>query len=634
MNKVTIALALLGLTVGGVGIGAGIAALIVGGTSNIRLGTFYNPDPAKDSNNVSNLSQNIVSNEQSCRLNSVVAINKSSGIVWQATQVAVNPFSTLISFNNGTSKNPIAQDLVAALNPAPFPQISDRARKASVPIVMYHDISKEKQVDWDVTPEELEAQFADIQAKGLTPISMDQLVNHLRTGASLPQNPILLTFDDNYLGQYEYAFPLLKKYNYPAVFSIHTGFVGVKTTRDHSTWEQLREMQKSGLITFASHTVKHLNLSTIGDAQIERELTVSKQVLEKELGIPIPYFTYPEGSYSDRVKEKVKQAGYRAALTMSLDPNEELPAGKSDDLLAIRRYGQSRFKDVLAIASNGLTEQEVIADPTDNLPDSKEVNFATPITKKLITVENLPITLIYGGRPVTVHHNTRAPVQEIMQTAKAIAAVDGGFFSLESLESNKMIGPVLSQFSEQAGVLNVGRSGENPLLKNRPLVLISPTNIKFVPYDPPRYATKEQLQAELPDVTDAFVGAGWLVRNGQPQDAASFGKLYGFDATRDRAFWGIDRKGRPVVGVTMEMIDSVSLGKLLAKAGLQEAVMLDSGASAALAYRGKSLMSYTPRPVPHIVALIEPDTNTVVKFGGLVTCTSQQDRSEPKLSGN
>jgi hypothetical protein len=57
----------------------------------------------------------------------------------------------------------------------------------------------------------------------------------------------------------------------------------------------------------------------------------------------------------------------------------------------------------------------------------------------------------------------------------------------------------------------------------------------------------------------------------------------------------------------MEMIDSVGLGKVLAKAGLSDVVMLDSGASAALAYRGKSVMRYEPRPVPHIVALLPPN---------------------------
>jgi hypothetical protein len=55
------------------------------------------------------------------------------------------------------------------------------------------------------------------------------------------------------------------------------------------------------------------------------------------------------------------------------------------------------------------------------------------------------------------------------------------------------------------------------------------------------------------------------------------------------------------------MVGSVQLGQMLAKAGLRDAVMLDSGASTSLAYRGKSMMSYEPRPVPHVVGLIPPE---------------------------
>ncbi|MBE9010099.1 polysaccharide deacetylase, partial [Pseudanabaenaceae cyanobacterium LEGE 13415] len=96
------------------------------------------------------------------------------------------------------------------------------------------------------------------------------------------------------------------------------------------------------------------------------------------------------------------------------------------------------------------------------------------------------------------------------------------------------------------------------------------------------------------------------VKDGQPQSAETFRGLFGFDAERDRAFWGIDQADRPLVGVSGDYVNSVALGEALAKAGLKEAVMLDSGASASLAYKGESMMSYTPRPVPHIVALMPP----------------------------
>jgi hypothetical protein len=364
-------------------------------------------------------------------------------------------------------------------------------------------------------------------------------------------------------------------------------------------------MQKGGLITIASHTVNHLNMTNLSDTEIEREVTESKKVLEKELGIPIDYFTYPEGDFTERAKDKVKNAGYKASLSMSLDPRQERSANESEDLLTIMRFGQSRFSEAIEQASGGTSTSQISLLPPVS---SGIINFTSPVEKRKVTIDGLPLTLVQGGRAVTAHADKRAQVAEILaMTPNAMAAVDGGFFSLERIDGNTMIGPVMSQFSSYAGVFNTGNKGENPLLNGRPLVLISPTTVKFIPFNAAKHISLEAIRAELPDVTDAFVAAGWLVRDGKPQSSESFGKLYGFDASRDRAFWGIDRSGRPTIGVTMEMIDSVGLGKILAKAGLRDVVMLDSGASASLAYRNKSVMAYEPRPVPHVVALLPPD---------------------------
>ena len=535
-----------------------------------------------------------------CQYNALDSITATLYQVRAINAIANDPLPTI-----STLSGVLNADLMASFTPAPFPQISDRAKAAKIPIIMYHDITAVKDVDWDVTPEELEKHFQTLQEGGYTPITMDRMVNHLRTGAQLPEKPVLLTFDDNYIGQYKYAFPLLQKYSYPAVWSVHTKFVGTAGKKPKATWDQLREMQKSGLITVASHTVNHLNMKNLSNAEIEREVSESKKVLEKELGIEIDYFTYPEGDFTERAKDKVKDVGYKAALSMSLDPRQERSANESEDLLTIMRFGQSRFSDAIEQASSGASANQFSLLPTIS---SGVINFTTPVQKRKVTVDGLDLTLVSGGRAVTAHADKRAQVAEILaMTPKAIAAVDGGFFSLERIDGNTMIGPVMSQFSSNAGVFNTGNKLKISGGISGFLVLISPTNIKFVPFNAAKHVSLESVRAELADVTDAFVGAGWLVRDGKPQSAESFGKLYGFDASRDRAFWGIDRAGRPVIGVTMEMIDSVGLGKILAKTGLQDAVMLDSGASAALAYRGKSVMAYEPRPVPHIVALLPPD---------------------------
>jgi peptidoglycan/xylan/chitin deacetylase (PgdA/CDA1 family) len=585
----------LGLTALGTGLGAAIASRLVTRPSSTEIATASNESDL-------NPATTVKSNESRafCQYNALESVTASLYQVRSINAIANDPLPILSSLSSS-----INADLMASFTPATFPQISDRARGAKIPIIMYHDITAVKDVDWDVTPEDLEKHFQMLQDGGYTPITMDRMVNHLRTGSQLPEKPVLLTFDDNYVGQYKYAFPLLKKYNYPAVWSVHTRFVGTAGKKPKATWDQLREMQKGGLITIASHTVNHLNMTNLSDTEIEREVTESKKVLEKELGIPIDYFTYPEGDFTERAKDKVKNAGYKASLSMSLDPRQERSANESEDLLTIMRFGQSRFSEAIEQASGGTSTSQISLLPPVS---SGIINFTSPVEKRKVTIDGLPLTLVQGGRAVTAHADKRAQVAEILaMTPNAMAAVDGGFFSLERIDGNTMIGPVMSQFSSYAGVFNTGNKGENPLLNGRPLVLISPTTVKFIPFNAAKHISLEAIRAELPDVTDAFVAAGWLVRDGKPQSSESFGKLYGFDASRDRAFWGIDRSGRPTIGVTMEMIDSVGLGKILAKAGLRDVVMLDSGASASLAYRNKSVMAYEPRPVPHVVALLPPD---------------------------
>jgi peptidoglycan/xylan/chitin deacetylase (PgdA/CDA1 family) len=468
--------------------------------------------------------------------------------------------------------------------------INSMARLARVPVIMYHDILPEKQVFFDVTPTEFEAALQLIRDKGLTPISMDQLVTHLTTGAPLPAKPILLSFDDGYQGHYTYVYPLLKKYGYPGLFAIYSEKVGKKTGRSSLSWEQLHEMAADPLVTIASHSVTHpTDMRELTDSRLRNEAVESKRILEQQLGISIKYFVYPEGKHDERVQESLKLAGYQAALTM--DDAADRFASASKDLLSIERIGQSSLEKVVDQAYGG-----------PPLPMTA-FQFDQPVQINKVIPDKVPILLASGGRPVTLHANSRYQVSEIIKPTNALAAVDGGFFSLEFLDSNVMVGPV---YSQNTGQFTSGNVKEIRRIAGRPLVLISPTQVKFIAFDPEKHNTLAGLKAELPELTDAFVAAAWLVKDSQPQPAEAFGNLFDFNAARDRAFWGIDQSGRPTVGVSGDYIDSVALGESLSRAGLRDAVMLDSGASASLVFAGKSQMGYEPRPVPHVVALVPP----------------------------
>lgn len=486
--------------------------------------------------------------------------------------------------------------LLAYFTRSPWPNIQERAGLARVPIMMYHDILPQKEVFFDVTPKEFEEHLRLIQENGLTPISLEQLITHLSTGLPLPEKPILLTFDDGYGGHYEFVYPLLKKYGYPGVFSIYTSNMGKNTGRTHVTWDQLRQMAADPLITIAAHSVTHPpDLRALPEDKLQMEVIESKRLLEAQLGIPIHYFTYPAGKHDARVAKAVREAGYLAALTM--DDVDEGFAGQSASLLGIKRFGQSRLENAIAQAWGG-----------PQLPTwSPRFDFLSPVQRTETTIDNTPFILISGGKPITIHAKSRYQVQEILAGTEAVAAVDGGFFSLKYLDSNVMIGPVLSQI---AGKFIPGNNSENRKLARRPLVLISSQAVKFIAFDPTKHNTLEGVKADMPDVTDAFVAAAWLVKDSQPQSAATFANLYTYEVPRHRAFWGINQAGQPTIGVSKEPIDSVSLGAALAKAGFRDAVMLDSGASTSLAYKGESLVGYIPRPVPHVVALIPPQSAT------------------------
>ncbi len=507
------------------------------------------------------------------------------------------------------SAQPLSQQVeatVAALPAAaPWPEIHEFARAAQVPVFMYHDILAPKEVFFDVTPEELEADFEFLREQGATPVHLWQLVAHLRTGLPLPEKAVVLSFDDGYGGHYEHVYPLLRKYNFPAVFSIYLDKLKGQTARSSLTWEQLQEMAADPLVTIAAHSVSHPeDLRDLPDADLREEIFASKRVLEEKLGIPIEYFTYPAGRSDDRVERLTAEAGFRAALSMD-DYGEDF-ANASRDLLVVSRFGQSSLERVAPKAWGG--------DPPPRTDGGFDFSTTVRRTKHRLGRRRGAI-LITGGRPTTVHADSRYQLEDVIADTEAIAAVDGGFFNLRFLDSNQMIGPVLSQHGADPGAFVPGQRGEIPLLDGRPLVLIGPDAAAFVPFDHTKHNTLAGVRAELPEVTDAFVGAAWLVKAGRAQERSTFRDLYGFDAYRFRAFWGFNWSGQPVVGVSTSPIDSVALGRMLQELGLRDAVMLDSGASTSLVYEGTSQVGYTPRPVPHAVALFAPDRPSKIGLG-------------------
>ncbi len=232
--------------------------------------------------------------------------------------------------------------------PKTLPTVSSRAKSARTHFLVWHDIvpDGQKLVWFDTGVEELARQLDALEKAGAVPVSLDIAYDHLATGRPLPDaRNVVLCFDDNTTGIYEYAFPELTRRGYPFAVSAHTRYVGVRTGKDHCTWEQLREMEGSGLARIVSQTHTHPpDLRTLGSSTLRREMWESKIRHEENMGRTARFVTYPSGKWDRRVAEAAAEAGYRLGLT-----EDHGSAESSPHLLGLHRWStHKRFAEAVA----------------------------------------------------------------------------------------------------------------------------------------------------------------------------------------------------------------------------------------------------------------------------------------------
>jgi peptidoglycan/xylan/chitin deacetylase (PgdA/CDA1 family) len=181
-----------------------------------------------------------------------------------------------------------------------------RRNKPGIPILMYHNIGnpprQEKNKKLWVSTKKFRQQMQYLKKHGYNSITFKELKNK-----SLPNNPVIITFDDGAKNNYTHAFPILKEFNFKAC-------IFLTTQRYEFSLEQLKEMQDYG-IEFGSHTKSHPNLLQITKYDAKQEIEESKKILEEELNTEILVFAYPygQGTYDEEIKQIVKNAGYSFA---------------------------------------------------------------------------------------------------------------------------------------------------------------------------------------------------------------------------------------------------------------------------------------------------------------------------------
>ncbi len=196
----------------------------------------------------------------------------------------------------------------------------------TVPVLTYHNFSETKENLMMVTKDKFERQMRYLKENGYTVISLNQLFDFLEYRKPLPRKAVVITIDDGWQGVYTIAYPILKKYGYPATLFVYTDLIN--GNRKTLNWEQVAELDRGG-VDVQGHTKTHRNFNKIKDAEslrkyvseVENEITESTRIIKKKLNKDVKYLAYPYGETNNLVIAFLKQNGYRGAFTVKRGSN-------------------------------------------------------------------------------------------------------------------------------------------------------------------------------------------------------------------------------------------------------------------------------------------------------------------------
>lgn len=190
--------------------------------------------------------------------------------------------------------------------------------------------------------------------------SLSEGLRLLREGRAGERPLAALTFDDGYRDNYTDAFPLLRRFGFPATIFVATGLIGTSYRgQPMLTRLEIREMSEAG-IEFGAHTVHHRILSRLTPAEAAREIAESKAQIEAITGRPAFAFAYPNGrsgDFSEIHVAAVREAGFECALTTLHGANR-----RDTDLFRLRRVGLGNWgASELALRMSGVLDFAICA---------------------------------------------------------------------------------------------------------------------------------------------------------------------------------------------------------------------------------------------------------------------------------
>lgn len=218
--------------------------------------------------------------------------------------------------------------------------------QVSVPILLYHDIQDSGDGDSTIARKVFLSHLDALQQAGYETVTFSQLISFVKHGISLPEKPILITFDDGYLSNYKIAWPALQRRGMVGTIFVVGNSMGKDTYKDtgvpiipHFTYGQANEMIDSGVMSIQSHTYdlhQYRPLEPDGGREgvlpkkgesaesyrqaLEQDLQLARDTLRQKTGASVQVLAYPYGLYTQDSEAISADLGFSVTVTTQAEP--------------------------------------------------------------------------------------------------------------------------------------------------------------------------------------------------------------------------------------------------------------------------------------------------------------------------
>ncbi|MBD2699123.1 polysaccharide deacetylase family protein [Spirosoma sp. BT702] len=202
--------------------------------------------------------------------------------------------------------------------------------RPQVPVLCYHQVrdwrasDSKTAKDYIIPVASFKEQMQMLADSGYHTVLPDQVYAYLATGAKLPSKPVMITFDDGDLDQYETAAPILEKHGFKGAFFIMTVAIGRRGKQPYMDKMQIKDLSDRGH-TIGAHTWDHHNVKKYQGDDWKIQIEEPKAKLEAITGKPVKYFAYPFGLWNKQALPELQKRGYAAAFTLADKPDDQMP---------------------------------------------------------------------------------------------------------------------------------------------------------------------------------------------------------------------------------------------------------------------------------------------------------------------